>query len=144
MATLAPTTSPVGNIAMKVPTFRIADWFIRIPLAVIILEQGWMKIPDFNTMVEIYGLHPVLMGLATFAELAGGLAILAGGLIRNNWAADTLTRLGGLAISIVVTGVIVVIYFGPFKGWQLQGMLLAGGLYFLMRGNGDVQGRRVI
>jgi len=57
---------------------------------------------------------------------------------------DMLTRLGGLAIACVVAGVIVMIYFGPFGGWQLQGMLLAGGLFFLFRGNGDVDGRRLI
>ncbi|MEM9733463.1 MAG: hypothetical protein AAF903_08250 [Pseudomonadota bacterium] len=128
----------------QIPTIRSADWFIRIPLAVIIIEQGLMKIPEFASQAEMYELPLVLFGLATFAELAGGAAILLGGLLRNNWFSDILTRLGGLAISIVVAGVIWMIYFGPFGGWQLQGMLLAGGVFFLMRGNGDVKGRKLI
>lgn len=134
----------VAEYGRRIPTIRSADWFVRIPLAAIIIEQGWLKLPDFALQAEGYGLPLVLFALATFAEIAGGLAILLGGLIRNNWMADVLTRLGGLAIAVVVTGVIVMIYFGPFSGWQLQGMLLAGGLFFLFRGNGDVDGRRVI
>ncbi|MEM6908384.1 MAG: hypothetical protein AAF494_06860 [Pseudomonadota bacterium] len=130
---------------LRIPTFRIADWAIRIPLAAIIIEQGMKKIsPDFWLIAEGYGLHPFVYGMSAFAEIAGGLAILLGGLIRNNWITDALTRLGGLAISIVVTGVIVMIYFGPWSGWQFQGLILAGGLYFLFYGNGDVTDRRVI
>ncbi|MEL6645945.1 MAG: hypothetical protein AAFQ79_18585 [Pseudomonadota bacterium] len=137
-------TDSIGDYERRLPTIRSADWFLRIPLAIIIIEQGWLKLPDFALQAEGYGLPLVLFGLATFAEIAGGLAILLGGLIRNNWMADALTRLGGLAIAIVVAGVIVMIYFGPFSGWQLQGLLLAGGMFFLFRGNGDVDGRRVI
>ena len=133
-----------GDYARRLPTIRSSDWFIRIPLAFIILEQAYFKLPGFVEQAEGYGLTPFVFGLATFAELACGLAILLGGLIRNNWMFDALTRLGGLAISIVVAGVIYMIYFGPFSGWQLQGMLLAGGLFFLMRGNGDVKGRSLI
>lgn len=133
-----------ADTAKSIPTIRSADWFLRLPLAIIIIQQGSYKIPDFAIQAEGYGLPLILFGLATFAEIAGGIAILLGGLLRNNWFTDILTRLGGLAISIVVAGVIVMIYFGPFSGWQFQGMLLAGGLFFLFRGNGDVKGRTLI
>ncbi|MEM8786223.1 MAG: hypothetical protein AAGF19_10235 [Pseudomonadota bacterium] len=127
----------VADYGKRIPTIHSADWFLRVPLAAIIIEQGYYKLPNFAAQAEGYGLPIIVFGLATFAEIAGGIAILLGGIIRKNWMTDVLTRLGGLAVAIVVTGVIVMIYFGPFSGWQLQGMLLAGGLYFLMRGNGD-------
>ncbi|MEM1079191.1 MAG: hypothetical protein AAGI09_11730 [Pseudomonadota bacterium] len=130
--------------ARRLPTIRSADWFLRIPLAAIIIEQAMFKLPDFTAQAESYGLPVVVFALAFLAEFAGGAAILVGGLMRNNWMTDIVTRLGGLAISIVVAGVIVMIYFGPFSGWQLQGMLLAGGVFFVMRGNGDVSGRDLI
>ncbi|MEO0939199.1 MAG: hypothetical protein AAFY38_13685 [Pseudomonadota bacterium] len=130
--------------ARRLPTIRSADWFIRIPLAIIIIEQATFKIPGFAAQAEGYGLPLWAFALATLAEFAGGAAILVGGIIRNNWMTDLLTRLGGFAISAVVAGVIVMIYFGPFSGWQLQGLLLAGGLFFLFRGNGDVKGRALI
>ncbi|MEM1051195.1 MAG: hypothetical protein AAGI28_03790 [Pseudomonadota bacterium] len=133
------------RVSLSLPTVRLADWFIRIPLAIIIIEQGYKKIgPDFYIIAEGYGLTPFLFGLSAFAEIAGGLAVIMGGLLRDNWMFDLLTRLGGLAISIVVTGVIVMIYFGPFSGWQFQGLILAGGLFFLLRGNGDIKDRKVI
>jgi len=130
--------------AQRIPTIRSADWFLRVPLAVIIAEQGWMKFPDMALQAEGYGLPVALFFLAAMAEILGGIAILIGGFIRNNWMTDLLTRLGGFAIASVVAGVIVMIYFGPFAGWQFQGMLLAGGLFFLFRGNGDVKGRALI
>ncbi|MEM9584054.1 MAG: hypothetical protein AAGA08_13160 [Pseudomonadota bacterium] len=133
-----------AGYSQRIPTIRSSDWFLRIPLAAIIIEQGLFKVPDLASQAADYGLPLILFALATFAEIAGGIAILLGGLIRNNWMSDLLTRLGGLAIAIVVAGVIVMIYFGPFSGWQLQGMLLAAGLFFLMRGNGDVNGRDLI
>jgi hypothetical protein len=134
----------IAATSRRLPTIRSADWFLRIPLAIVIIEQGWFKIPGFTEQAASFGLPLVLFGLATFAEIAGGLAILLGGLVRDNWMTDVLTRLGGLAISIVVTGVIVMIYFGPFSGWQFQGMLLAAGAFFLLRGNGDVRDRKLI
>ena len=118
----------------RLPSPALADWAIRIPLAAIIIEQGLVKLPGFVDQAAVYGLPLWAFGMAAFAEIAGGLAILLGGLLRN-WIGDVLTRLGGLAIAIVVTGVIVMIYFGPFSGWQLQGMLLAASLFFLLRGN---------
>ncbi|MEM8577384.1 MAG: hypothetical protein AAGF60_06000 [Pseudomonadota bacterium] len=133
-----------GALERRLPTIRSADWFIRIPLAIIIFQQGLMKLPDFAIQAEGYGLPLWAFGLATLAELGGAIALIAGGVIRNNWMTDALTRLAGFAIASVVAGVIVMIYFGPFSGWQFQGMLLAGGLYFLFRGNGDVKGRTLI
>ncbi|WGH79158.1 DoxX family protein [Jannaschia ovalis] len=134
----------VADYSQRIPTIRGSDWFLRVPLAAIIIEQGSFKLPDMAGQAESYGLPLILFALAAFAEIAGGIAILLGGLIRNNWMSDMLTRLGGLAITTVVAGVIVMIYFGPFSGWQLQGMLLAAGAFFLMRGNGDVKGRSLI
>ncbi|MEL6959984.1 MAG: hypothetical protein AAGL89_13635 [Pseudomonadota bacterium] len=133
-----------ADYSRRIPTIKSSDWFIRIPLAAIIIQQGLWKIPDLALQAADYGLPVFAYFLAMFAEVAGGTAILLGGLIRNNWMTDLLTRLGGLAIAIVTAGVIIMIYFGPFIGWQLQGMLLAAGAFFLFRGNGDTKGRYVV
>ena len=134
----------VHQLSLQIPTIRSADWFLRLPLAAIIIEQGLIKFPGFFAQAESYGLSALVFGLAAFAEIGGGIAILLGGLIRNIWIADLLTRLAGLAIALVVAGVIVMIYFGPFSGSNLQWMLLAVGLFFFLRGNGDVHGRVLI
>jgi len=134
----------IADTSRRLPTIRSSDWFIRIPLAAIIIDQGLMKIPDLALQAGDYGLPVWAFFLAMFAEVGGGIALLVGGLLRNNWMTDLLTRLAGLAIAIVVAGVIIMIYFGPFFGWQLQGMLLAAGAFFAFRGNGDVKGRSLI
>ncbi|TDL77644.1 hypothetical protein E2L08_12680 [Palleronia sediminis] len=134
----------VGSYSRRIPTIRSSDWFIRLPLAAIVIEQGFFKLSGFAAQAEGYGLPLIVFALATFADLAGGLAILLGGLMRDRWETDLLTRLGGLAIMCVTAGVIVMIYFGPFSGWQFQGMILAAAAFFALRGNGDTESRRVL
>mgnify|MGYP001552583787 CR=1 FL=1 len=126
----------LASYSRRLPTPSYADWVIRVPLAAVVIQQGWFKIPGFAAQAESYGLPLIVFGLAALAEIGGGIALLLGGLLRN-WFGDVLTRLAGLGIAIVVTGVIVMIYFGPWIGWQFQSMLLAGGVFFLLRGNGD-------
>ncbi|MEM7521841.1 MAG: hypothetical protein AAF307_12490 [Pseudomonadota bacterium] len=133
-----------AETAQKLPTVRSSDWFIRVPLAAIALSYGMDKTVDIADQAASNGLPLILFALATFAEIAGGLALLLGGIYRNNWFSDLVTRLGGLAVAIVTLGVIVTIYYGPFYGWHLQGMLLAASLFFVFRGNGDVKGRALI
>lgn len=133
-----------ADYSRRIPTIRSSDWFIRLPLAAIIIEQGTFKLPDLASQAEGFGIPVVFFALAAFAEIAGGIAILLGGILRNNWFSDALTRLGGFAIASVVAGVILMLYYGPFSGWQFQGMLLAAGLFFMLRGNGDVKNRSVI
>ncbi|MEM6305959.1 MAG: DoxX family membrane protein [Pseudomonadota bacterium] len=134
----------VADASRRLPTIRSADWFLRIPLAAILIEQGTLKLDDMAGQAADFGIPVFAFFLATFAEIAGGIALIVGGLIRNNWMTDMLTRLAGLATTAVVAGVIIMIYYGPFVGWQLQGMMLAGGVFFLMRGNGDVKNRALI
>lgn len=138
------TMETFTSYSQRIPTIRSSDWFIRIPVAAIIIEQGTFKVPEMALQAQDQGIPFVLFFLAAFAEIAGGIAILLGGLLRNNPYSDLLTRLGGLAIAVVVAGVIAMFYFGPFFTWHLQGMLLAAGLYFLFRGNGDAKDRKVI
>lgn len=133
----------VAGYSQRIPTFRSSDWLLRLPLAAIMIQQGLLKFP-IAEQAGFYGLPVVLMAFAAFADIAGSLAILLGGLIRNNWMSDALTRLGGLAIAGVVGGVIWVIYWGPFNGWQFQSLLFALGAFFAFRGNGDVKGRSLI
>lgn len=81
--------------------------------------------------------------LVAFAEVGGGLAVLAGGALRKDW----MTRLGGLAVVPVMAGAIVMVHWGqwsfvateshPMGGMEFQIVLLLMGLYFALRGNGD-------
>ena len=72
----------------------------------------------------------------------GAAALIVGGIVKSlnpggliNLAGDVLTRLAGFAIAAVVAGVIYMFYWGSFYSMQYHLLLLAGGLYFMLRGN---------
>ena len=69
------------------------------------------------------------------AEVVAGLALLIGA-----FGKDTLTRLGGLIVIVIMIGAIVMVH--GKSGWnvmnggmEFQVLMLAVGLYFAARGN---------
>ena len=78
--------------------------------------------------------------LVAAAELAGGVLILAGGIIR-----DWVTRLGGALLIPVMLGAITLVHWGqwsfvpsqgyPMGGSEFQVTLLLISLYFFLKGN---------
>ncbi|MEM9708890.1 MAG: DoxX family membrane protein [Pseudomonadota bacterium] len=131
----------------SVATSSHAHWFLRLPLAAIILDQGANKMPYLVDDAASYGFPLWLWTLTAVGEILAGLALIIGGLFAYAWAknlpvfksfpwfGDVVTRLGGLGISIIVAAVIYVVYWGPWTGFQLHLMMLGGGLFFLWRGN---------
>ena len=124
--------------AVRFPEINAAHWFLRLPLALIIAQQGVNKLPLSADMAAGYGLPLALWALAAFGEIATGVGLVVGGLVRT-WVGDLMTRLAGLGIAVIVAGVIVVAYWAPLLDIlfynQLQVLLLVGGLYFALRGN---------
>jgi len=122
-----------------------ADWLLRIALASVFIFHGVSKANG------LYQGDPVPTGQSfevwaavTFAELAGGIGIIIGGLLRG-WLGDIITRLSGLAIVPVMAGAIYMVHWGrwsftpteghPMGGMEFQVVLLLIGLFFLLRGN---------
>ncbi|MEM6727539.1 MAG: DoxX family membrane protein [Pseudomonadota bacterium] len=124
-------------------TFPGAHWFIRVPLALIIFNQGWMKFTDLVGGAESYGFPVWMWFMAGLGEVLGAAALIVGGAVKAfnppegalRLIGDVITRLGGLAITLIVAAVIYLIYWGPWQGMQFHLMLLAGGLFFMWRGN---------
>lgn len=120
-----------------------AHWFIRIPLALIIADQGIMKFLDLSGGAASYGFPVWMWAMAALAEVLGAAGLIAGGIVKTwNPASglfrlfgDVVTRLSGLAIAVMVAAVIGIVYWGPWQGMQFHLMLLAGGLFFMLRGN---------
>lgn len=130
--------STLDRVSQELPSFPWADWLLRLPLAFILLQQGFMKVPLSADAAAAYGLPTFLWAMAAFGEIAAGAGLILGGLLRSGLG-DLITRLAGLAIAGVVAGVIVVAYWAPplqiLLYNQLQVLLLVGGAYFLLRGN---------
>ena len=124
-----------------------AHWLLRAGLASVFLFHGVGKLANVSGFVEMMGLPFAVAALVTFAEVAAGLGILAGG-FRGEW----LTRLSAVAMIPVLVGAIVLVHgprwsFTPADGFPMGGMefqvvLLLGAIYFLIVGNGDTQRAR--
>jgi len=125
-----------------------AHWLPRLAFAGVFLFHGVGKFPDLAGFAGMMGLPVPVALLVALAEMAGGLGILAGPLLRRDW----ITRLGGLATVPVMIGAIGMVHLGqwsfvasdthPMGGMEFQVLLLALGLWYLLVGNGaDRPGR---
>ncbi|MEM6901266.1 MAG: hypothetical protein AAF583_16035 [Pseudomonadota bacterium] len=139
-ATLFDRSLERGHLTF--PHIPGAHWLLRIPVALILFNQGMMKLPDMAGQAEANMIPLVLFALSAFAEVAGALALIVGGAIKSwnpdGWislAGDVLTRLGGMAIAIVVAGVIFMFYSASLMTAMDHILLMTGGLFFLIRGN---------
>ena len=115
------------------------DWLLRIPLAIVFLQQGLSKLPI--SVEEAQGYELPVWVFVVLGELGAGIGLIVGGLIQRLWTtiADMVTRFSGFVIGCIATGVIwigqpdnlidVLLYD------NLHVFLWAGGLFFALKGN---------
>ena len=137
---------------IKIPEFCMSHWLLRIPLAIIFMQQGLMKIPVDIEEAASYGLSYLVWWFVTYGELLGGLGLIIGGLIKTpNWMlymvghnilepyGDFITRFSGIVLCCIMTGVI---WIGDPESFldvllydNLHVLLWVGALFFALRGN---------
>ena len=61
------------------------DWFIRIPLAVVFLQQGLFKLPISADDAAAFDLPMLVWIFVALGEIGAGIGIIAGGLIQKLW-----------------------------------------------------------
>lgn len=133
-------------IVNKIPEFCLSHWLLRIPLAIVFIQQGLDKIPVNPEVAEAYELSYLVWWFVAWGELGAGLGLLAGGLLITKFFnefirdfGDLLTRFSGFVIGSIMTGVIwiaqpesvldVLLYD------QFHVLLWVGGLFFALRGS---------
>ena len=109
-------------------------WALRLSLAATFLYHGIGKFPiaDFSAAMSM----PVPMAWAVaIAEIVAGAALIVGA-----FGKETLTRIGGLIVIVIMIGAIGMVHFK--NGWnvmnggmEFQVLMLAVGVYFAARGN---------
>ena len=117
------------------------DWLLRVPLAIVFLQQGFAKIPVTVEGAESFDLPYIVWWFAAWGEVGAGFGLLIGGLMMYSWwswIGDLITRFSGFVIGCIMTGVIwvgepaslmdVILYD------NLHVLLWVGGLYFALRG----------
>ena len=136
----------------RIPEFCLSHWLLRIPLAIVFIQQGLMKIPVDIAEAESYGLSYLVWWFVAYGELLGGLGLIIGGLIKTpNWMhymighnilepyGDAITRFSGITLCCIMTGVI---WIGDPESFvdvllydNLHVLLWVGALFFALRGN---------
>ena len=137
------TNTRLKKINQKLPDFKGSNWLIRIPLAIVFIQQGLSKLPFDPSTPEAYGLSLSVWFMVIISELLAGFGLLFGGILRSleilNLIGDFLTRFSGTIMVCVITGVIVLSDPDSFIEILLYDhihvMLYCGGLFFTLRGN---------
>ena len=130
------------SLSAAIPEFCTSHWLLRVPLAVIFIQQGLMKLPIDLSEAESYGLSGLVWWFVALGELGAGVGLLVGGLLNNkltNWMGDSVTRFSGFTIGCITTGVI---WIGEPESFidvilydNLHVLMWVGGLFFALRGN---------
>ncbi len=121
-----------------------ADWLLRAAFASVFVFHGASKFMNLEGGAQMMGQPLLIWALVAFAELAGGVGILAGRGLPGQ-VGDAVTRLAGAAVIPVMLGAIAMVHWGrwnfvpseshPMGGMEFQVVLLALGLFYVLRGN---------
>ena len=117
------------------------DWLLRVPLAIVFLQQGISKLPISAEEASGYELSMLVWTFVVLGEIGAGIGLIVGGLVQKlwSWIADMITRFSGFVIGSIATGVI---WIGQPESLvdvllydNLHVFLWAGGLFFALKGN---------
>ena len=130
------------SLVSSIPEFCYSHWLLRIPLAIIFLQQGISKWPiDLETAAS-YDLPLLVWTFVVLGEIGAGVGLLIGGLFPKKFLwelGDLVTRFSGITICSIMTGVIWIgqpeTFMDVILYDNLHVLLWVGGLFFALRGN---------
>ena len=141
----------MNNILKKIPEFCFSHWLLRIPLAVVFLQQGFSKLPFDPEDGLAWEIPALVWWFVVYGEIGAGIGLLVSGIMVTKiggthvwdfWIqdlGDLLTRFSGIVICSIMTGVIWTAQ--PESFWDvllydnLHVFLWVGGLFFALRGS---------
>lgn len=131
--------------------FYLSHWLLRIPVAVVFLQQGISKLPFSIDDADSWELPYLVWWFVVYGEIGAGIGLIISGILVSKiggvhvwdfWiqdVGDILTRFSGIVICCIMTGVI---WIGqPTSLWDvilydnLHVFLWVGGLFFALRGS---------
>ena len=131
----------IKNINSKIPDFCLSHWLLRVPLAIVFIQQGLSKFPVTLEDAQSFDLPYLVWWFVAYGELGAGIGLLVGGIIARWWEeiSALLTRFSGFTIGCIMTGVIWVGQPESFLDVILYDhfhvILWVCGLYFALKGN---------
>ena len=117
----------------------LGSLFFRLTISIAFILYGTGKLPlPPEGLIKYYGLSPFVASLVAVSEISSGVVLIIANFLKNS-IGNTLTRLAGLNIAILMTCILLVAHKEWFITKQLfmgvQIFLLVGGFYFLIKGN---------
>lgn len=134
----------ISKLYSKIPEFCMSHWLLRIPLAIVFLQQGLAKWPFSVEDAESMGLPAIVWLFVVLGEIGAGIGLIIGGVGPNfknflRELGDMVTRFSGIVVCSIMTGVIWMSEPESFSDVLLYDnfhvMLWVGGLFFALRGN---------
>ena len=132
------------RIIENIPSFALSHWLLRVPLAIVFIQQGFSKFPLLLEDAEIYELPYLVWWFVAYGELGAGFGLVIGGILLSfkhkfSYLGDVVTRFSGFTIGCITTGVIwiskPVSFIDVILYDNLHVLLWVGGLYFALRGS---------
>jgi putative oxidoreductase len=135
------------SITTRIPEFCLSHWLLRVPLAVVFIQQGLSKFPVTVEDAESFELPFLVWWIVAHGELGAGIGLLIGGFFAAKLISisfipefgDMVTRFAGITICSITTGIIWVSQPESFLDVILYDNLhvffWVCGLYFALRGN---------
>ena len=139
------------KLLKRIPDFCLSHWLLRIPLAIVFLQQGISKLPFSLDDADSWELPYLVWWFVVYGEIGAGIGLIFSGIMVSKIAGDyiwdfwiqnlgdLLTRFSGIVMCCIVTGVIWI--SEPASFWDvilydnLHVFLWVGGLFFALRGN---------
>ena len=139
------------KILKQIPDFCLSHWLLRIPLAIVFLQQGISKLPFSLDDADSWELPYLVWWFVVYGEIGAGFGLIFSGIMVSKIAGDyiwdfwiqnlgdLLTRFSGIVMCCIVTGVIWI--SEPASFWDvilydnLHVFLWVGGLFFALRGS---------
>ena len=139
------------KLLKQIPDFCLSHWLLRIPLAIVFLQQGISKLPFSLDDADSWELPYLVWWFVVYGEIGAGIGLILSGIMVSKIAGDyiwdfwiqdlgdLLTRFSGIVMCCIVTGVIWI--SEPASFWDvilydnLHVFLWVGGLFFALRGS---------
>ena len=136
------------RITTNIPEFCASHWRLRIPLAIVFIQQGLSKFPVSQDDAVAYELPFLVWWFVAYGELGSGVGLLVAAFLSLKAIShvpfvsdfsDMLSRFSGITMCCITTGVIWISQPESFMDVilydNLHVFLWVGGLYFALRGN---------
>ena len=138
-----------ANYWKWLPDINWSHFLLRIPLAIVFIQQGLTLLPFDPEMGKKIGVGAASWWIMSYGELLAGIGLLVGGfaslpvfrrLPLIDELGDAITRFSGITICCITTGIIWIItkpssLLDVIMYNNLYLFLWVGGLYFALRGN---------